>query len=117
MLSKKKIAISLIVTATVVGAAYVAVTVVSHRRIARKYERGYQQIKLGDSKDVVLTLMGEPSRITDCVYPWFPDEKAEAEYRSKCKELYRYEEVFPVDYTVSFDKKGTVIDKSSAVSP
>jgi hypothetical protein len=113
---KKKIAISVIVTLTVAGTIYITVTVVSHRRIARKYERGYPQIKLGDSKEVVLTLMGEPSRITDCVHPWFPDEKTEAEYRSKCKELHFYE-VFPVDYTVSFDEKGSVINKTSAVSP
>jgi hypothetical protein len=117
MLSKKKIAIGMIMTLIVVGTIYVAMTVVSRRRIARKYERGYQQIKLGDSKDVVLTLMGEPSRITDCVHPWFSDKKAEDEYRVKCKELYLYEEVFPVDYTVSFDEKGNVVNKTSAVSP
>lgn len=116
MMSKKKIAISATVIVMILGAIFVG-TVVSRRRVARKYELGYLQIKLGDSKEVVLTLMGEPSRITGCVYPWFPDEKREAEYRSTCKELYRYEEVFLVDYTVSFDKEGRVINKTTAVSP
>ena len=117
LLSKKKIAISLFLTVTIVGGDYVAVRVVSHRRIVRAYERGYPQIKVGDSKDIVIKLMGKPSRITDCVYPWFSDEKTEAEYRSNSKELYHYEEIFPVDYTISFDKEERVINKTTAVSP
>ena len=115
-MSKKKIAISAILIVMILGAIFIG-TVVSRRRVARKYELGYLQIKLGDSKEVVLTLMGEPRRITGCVYPWFTDEKREAEYRSTCKELYSYEEVFPVDYTVSFDKEGRVINKTTATSP
>lgn len=115
MLSTKRIVAIVILTAVVVVTSYLAWVVVSHRT-ARKYERGYTQIKVGDSKDLVINLMGEPSRTTDCVHPWFADEKREAEYRSSCKELYIYE-VFPVDYTISFDKQGKVINKTSAVSP
>jgi hypothetical protein len=116
MLSKKTIAIIVIMMVAVVGAVYVVVTVVSHRRTARKYEDGYSQIKMADSKDTVVGVMGRPTRISECVYPWFADEKREAEYRSSCKELYEYE-LFPVSYTISFEKNGKVINKTRAVSP
>jgi hypothetical protein len=98
------------------GGVYVIWSEVQARRTAEKYERGYSQINIGDSKQVVLNLMGKPSKITGCVHPWFSDQTIEAEYRSRCKELYRYEVRFPVDYTVSFDKDGTVINKTTAVS-
>lgn len=53
--SKKKVAVIAILTAAVVGMSCLAWTVVSHRRTARKYEHGYPQIKVGDSKDLVVT--------------------------------------------------------------
>ncbi|MEK6280584.1 MAG: hypothetical protein AABN95_09555 [Acidobacteriota bacterium] len=67
-------------------------------------------------KDLLLGVMGTPTRISECVYPWFGDEKREAEYRSNCQELYEYE-LFPLSYTISLDKNGKVINKTRAVSP
>jgi hypothetical protein len=116
MSSKNKWTIIVFLAVGVLAVTSLAWTVVSNRRTARKYEQAYPQIKLGDSKESVVNLMGEPTTMTDCVFPWFADEKREAEYRSSCKKLYIYE-VFPVDYTISFDKKGKVINKTTAVSP
>lgn len=114
--SKNRIALVAMLTVAVVVVTYFALTVVSHRRTATKYERGYPQINVGDSRDVVVSLMGQPSRTTNCEYAAFPDRKLEADYRSKCKEQYRYE-VLLKDYIISFDKEGKVIGKNSAVSP
>ncbi|MEK6280592.1 MAG: hypothetical protein AABN95_09595 [Acidobacteriota bacterium] len=116
MTSKRNLVVIGILAATIVSVSYFALTTVSHRRTARKYEDGYSQIKVGDSKDLLLGAMGKPTRISECVYPWFADEKREAEYRSNCKELYEYE-LFPVSYTISLDKNGRVINKTRAVSP
>ena len=116
MASKKNLVVIGILAATVLSVSYFALTTVSHRRTDRKYEDGYSQIKVGDSKDLLSGVMGKPTRISECVYPWFADEKREAEYRSNCKELYEYE-LFPVSYTVSLDKHGKVINKTRAVSP
>lgn len=105
-----------IIAAAIVAAGYLVLTSVSRNRIAKKYEDGYAQIKVGDSKETVIGVLGQPTRMSECVYPWFTDQKLEAEYRSNCKEVYEYD-IFPVSYTISFEKKGQVINKTRAVSP
>ena len=105
-----------ILAAAIAVVGYLALTSVSHRRTVKKYEDSYSQIKVGDSKEIVVAVMGHPTKISECVYPWFPDKKREAEYRSNCKELYEYE-FFPLSYTISFEKNGKVINKTRAVSP
>lgn len=117
MLSKKqRVSVIVILMVVAVAIAFVAWRVFLYRETVRKYDLGYPQINLGDSKQVVLRLMGDPTKITDCQYAAFPDKKIEDEYRTKCKEQYRYE-VFFKDYIISFDKQETVLAKNSAVSP
>jgi hypothetical protein len=89
---------------------------VSHRRRVERYDFGYSQIKVGDSKQSVTSLMGEPARVGRCGYTPFNDKKAEEQFRAKCAEQYTYE-ILLQDYVISFDKDGTVVGKSSATSP
>lgn len=116
MTSKRNLLVLGILTAAIVLVGYLALKSISHRRTVKKYEDSYSKIKVGDSKEIVVAVMGHPTKISECVFPWFPDEKREAEYRSNCKELYEYE-LFPVSYTISFGKNGKVINKTRAVSP
>ena len=80
------------------------------------YERAYTAIRVGDSRDAVVAAMGEPQAVTDCSYNPFSDKKLEAEFRSKCFQQYEYVQLM-ARYTISFDGNGTVINKSTAVSP
>ena len=88
----------------------------SRRQRNERYERGFAAIKTGDSRDAVIASMGQPHEVEDCPSTPFSDKKMEAEFRSKCFQQYRYALLMKV-YTISFDRTGTVINKSSAVSP
>jgi hypothetical protein len=80
------------------------------------YDRAYTAIRVGDSREEIVTAMGEPQTVTDCSNTPFSDKKLEAEYRSKCFQEYEYVELM-ARYKISFDQEGTVIHKSKAVSP
>jgi hypothetical protein len=87
-----------------------------HQRKKTTCEKGYQQIRIGDSADVVIGFMGTPNKITDCKAPAFADEQTDAEYHKRCDAQYWYFILFK-DYVISFDKEKNVIGKDSAVSP
>jgi hypothetical protein len=88
----------------------------SRRQRTERLERGYVGIKIGDSRDAVIAAMGQPHTVADCPSTPFADPKMEAEFRSKCYQQYRYILLVKV-YTISFDRTGTVINKSDVVSP
>ncbi len=88
----------------------------SRRQRNERYERAFAAIKTGDSRDAVVAAMGNPHAVEDCPYTPFADKKMEAEFRSKCFQQYRYILLMKV-YTISFDRTGTVINKSDVVSP
>lgn len=88
----------------------------SRRQRNARFERGYAAIQAGDSREAVVAAMGEPARVEDCPFTPFADPKMEAEFRAKCFQQYRYV-VFMKVYTISFDRSGAVINKSSVVSP
>ena len=88
----------------------------SRNERAQAYLRAYEGIKVGDSRDAVVAAMGKPHQVTGCPYTSFDDPKRDAEFRSKCFQQYQYG-FFMREYTISFDRNGTVINKSTAVSP
>jgi hypothetical protein len=88
----------------------------SWSRTMGSYDRPYTEIRVGESREPVVAMMGEPKSVTDCSHTPFSDKKLEAEYRSKCFQEYEYVE-FLARYTISFDRNGLVIYKSKAVSP
>jgi hypothetical protein len=88
----------------------------SPRQRNERYERGFAAIKTGDSRDAVVAAMGNPHAVEDCPFTPFADKKMEAEFRSKCSQQYRYILLMKV-YTISFDRTGAVINKTSVVSP
>jgi hypothetical protein len=103
----------IVLALAIAGIVYVARY--QSERIAR-FNRAYESIKVGDSRDAVVAAMGDPREVTDCPDTSFSNRKEEAEFRSKCFQQYKYVQWMAV-YTISFDRNGTVFDKSQAVSP
>ena len=106
----------LILALVVAVILYLVSSAWSRRQRNERYERGYAAIKAGDSRDVVVAAMGNPHAVEDCPFTPFADKKMEAEFRAKCFQQYRYILLMKV-YTIAFDRTGTVIHKSSVVSP
>lgn len=85
----------------------------------RKYENGYAQIKVGDSRQSVVALMGKPDRIESCDVgsKSKPNENIEEKrYREQCVEEYWYD-TFMHPYGIAFDKQNRVLAKGYQVSP
>ncbi len=109
----------LLIVVLVLGLAtilYLVFVTRSRNQRIEKYRRAYAEIKVGALRDSVVAAMGEPHEVTGCPYTPFADPKKEAEFRSKCFEQYRYG-FFMREYTISFDRNGAVIGKSTSVSP
>ena len=114
----KRSQVLLVVITALALAMIVCLVFIARARSERnqRYLRAYEEIKVGNSRDTVVAGMGEPHKVTDCPYTPFSDPKREAEFRAQCFQQYRY--IFLMrEYTISFDRNGAVIGKSTAVSP
>lgn len=87
----------------------------SRKQSIEKFNRAYEAIKVGDSRDAVVAALGKPQEVTSCP-PYTGVPKMEAEFRSKCFQQYEYISLM-ARRTVYFDRNGAVIGKSTAVSP
>ena len=111
-----QVLIVVILALTLATVAYLVFLNRSRNQRIERYSQAYAEIKIGDSRDAVVAAMGKPHEVTDCPYTPFADPEKEAEFRSKCFQQYRYS-LLMREYTISFDRNGAVINKSSAVSP
>ncbi len=116
MFPRRKKLLTVLTVVLSAGLLYGIFLAVTDVIFSRRYERAYPQIKIGDSKDLVTKLMGQPGHTANCEYAAFPDSRTDLEYRKACVQQYWYD-VFLKDYVISFDKEGRVIAKNSAVSP
>jgi hypothetical protein len=83
----------------------------------RRYENGYAQIKVGDSKESVVAGMGKPDRVDFCRTVSSPHDTAEdKKYQEQCVEQYWYNSLLK-PYLISFDKENRVVSKAYEVSP
>ena len=78
---------------------------------AKRWERGYARIEVGQSKQKVVDSLGEPSEIRRCGGHVYSDGRVTGE----CAETYLYRS-FLEDWVVFIDKDGNVIGKSYNVS-
>src|SRR6476620_3021275 len=74
-----------------------------------RFRRAYEAIKVGDSRETVVTEMGKPEAVTDCPEGPFSDKKLEAEFHFKCVQQYKYVRWMAI-YTISFDRSGSVFN-------
>ena len=88
----------------------------TRRQKVERYRQAYGELTIGDSRDAVVALMGQPLRVTNCENSSFANPKERSEFRSKCFQEYEYVELM-ARYTFSFDRSGMLINKSEAVSP
>jgi hypothetical protein len=85
--------------------------------VQRIRERGYQQIKVDDSKEKVSSLMGQPDEVEPCrTVSSSKDTAEDKEYQRNCFEQYWYYSLVS-PYVISFNKDGRVIAKAYQVSP
>lgn len=80
----------------------------------RRYREGFAQVKLGDSKQSVMTLFGKPSEINDCyhVTNWPVSE----DVKDRCNQEYWYYSWFE-EWIIVFDSNDKVIWKTYHWSP
>jgi hypothetical protein len=91
--------------------------VLNKYRMQRIRERGYQQIKVDDSKERVSSLMGQPDEVETCrTVSSSKDTAEDREYQRNCFEQYWYYSLVS-PYVISFDKDGRVISKAYQISP
>ncbi len=86
-------------------------------RLRRRYERGLEQIRVGDSRQSVLSIMGEPDRHSWC-FPLQTDHDTPElkSFHEQCVDTYEYE-VFLKSYVFTFDRDNRVSYKGDMVSP
>jgi hypothetical protein len=74
-----------------------------------RWERGYDQIEKGDSKQRVVDLLGKPTEVRACQFPT-------RAYDENCGEEYWYNAPMQ-EWIIVFDKDGKVMLKAHSVSP
>jgi len=77
---------------------------------ANRFKAGYEAVQVGDSKDEVITQLGQPAEIAPCFHP-----SSESELQRKCADEFWYYS-FLQRWGISFDKDERVIHKTYNVS-
>jgi hypothetical protein len=85
-------------------------------RLKGKYERGLNQIQVGDSRQSVVALMGEPNERYWCYpLPTNHDTPERKRFHERCVEEYWYV-TFLKPYIVTFDKNDQVSGTNYMIS-
>ena len=86
-------------------------------RLKSKYERGLNHIRIGDSRQTVASLMGEPDMRNWCYpLPTDHDTSERKRFHERCVDTYEYV-VFLKSYVITFDKDNRVSGKNYTISP
>jgi hypothetical protein len=86
-------------------------------RLKKKYERALRQIQIGDSKQRVVSLMGEPDETLWCYpFPTADDTPELKRFHEQCVDQYWYF-TFLKPYYISFDRNNQVSGKDYMISP
>jgi hypothetical protein len=86
-------------------------------RLKKKYERAFKQIQIGDSKQRVVSLMGEPDERRWCYpLPASDDTPERKRFHDECVDQYWYI-TFLKPYYVSFDRNNQVSGTGYTISP
>jgi hypothetical protein len=86
-------------------------------RLKKKYERALNQIQVGDSKQDIVALLGEPDGRYWCYpLPTDHDTPERKKFHEQCVDEYWYV-TFLQPYIITFDKDGRVSGKGHMVSP
>ena len=84
---------------------------------SRRYEKGYAEIKTGDSEGSVVSTMGKPDEIDVCrTVSSSNDNEEDKKYQEQCIKQYWYKS-FLKPYVISFDRQNRVLAKGYQTSP
>jgi hypothetical protein len=107
-MTRTKIIMGFILIAAIVGISYVW----SSMPNVPGWKKGYSQIKVGDSKQKVVEILGKPTEIKDC---YDTRHSSSPEIVERCAEEYWYI-AFMQEWGYVFDKDGKVLTKWHSVS-
>jgi hypothetical protein len=111
----RRVIIPIVIAMGITATVYLVVITWARRQSSENFDRAYEAIKVGDSRDAVVAALGKPDEVTNCpTYAGAP--KMNAEFRTKCFQQYEYFS-FMARRTIYFDQNGVVINKTIAVSP
>jgi len=114
-LKRGRLAIIIVLALGITASLYFVLTVRSRQQRIDQFNRAYEAIKVGDSRDTVVAALGKPHTITNCPsYNGLP--KMDTEFQAKCFQEFEYVS-FMARHTIYFDRNGVVIHKTIAVSP
>lgn len=103
-----------LLTVSVVAFTFIGLTTYFN---SRRHQKGFDQIKIGDSKESVIAVMGAPDTVEICRTVSSPNDTVEDKnYQEHCAEQYKYNSPLQ-PYVVSFDKNNRVLAKGYQVSP
>jgi hypothetical protein len=103
---------------TVIAAAGIAILMWGGWKVVRAnvLSRNFERVKIGDSRERVVQLLGRPRSIEKCGEPFGNPGGVQG-----CKEDYLYASPYapliPEYWSVSFDNSGRVVDKVQYDSP
>jgi|ERR1044071_3605977 len=103
----KSFTIKALVLALLVSIGFLAGWYVRQQR----FKAGFTRIQVGDTKEQVISQLGQPGEISPCFHP-----SDETELQRKCAEDFWYYS-FLERWGVSFDKDGRVLHTNYSVSP
>jgi hypothetical protein len=91
--------------------------VANQYRLKKKYDRALSQIQIGDSRQRVVSLMGEPDETRWCYpLPTSDDTPERQRFHQQCVDQYWYI-TFLKPYYISFDRNHQVSGKGYTISP
>ena len=84
----------------------------------RRYERNFPRVIVGQSREEVWSMLGQPSNVTDGSISEYGSPRLKSELRRDVvEEDWYYCAYAPRVWSVSFDSRGKVVDKSALLSP
>ncbi len=93
----------LVISAIVIVSALIGFYIVR----SEQYERGFSQLEIGQSKQMVIGLMGNASEKRSCSFPIYDSNK---NYVGDCSEIFSYRSFYQ-QWELAFDRNGKVIEK------
>ena len=109
--------ISCVVAAGVIVICAPFVYVANEYLLKGKYERALNRLKVGDTEESVVGLMGQPDERNWCYpLPTDHDTAEDKRFHQRCVETYTYITLME-NYGATFDKDGRISGKFHQVSP
>ena len=83
-----------------------------------RWERGFDQIHVGDRRELVLEIMGTPTQATDATIGIYGSKRLVSNEVQNCTEQYWYYPFFTTEcWWIAFDAEGKILTTYHYISP